>query len=125
MPHGDSLRRAVAIGVRSSRGSTDFVARRVRDPGILGMEERALSTAAELRRNLGAKQAAEKCPATNNHPGAQGATPPDSGGELRRNSPPQMRRGGAPSAGVVLTVLAPSATEFFRSLFSPAVRGPF
>jgi len=36
-------------------------------------------------------------------------------------SPPQMRRGGAPSAGVVLTVVAPSATEFFRSLFSPAL----
>jgi hypothetical protein len=31
-----------------------------------------------------------------------------------------MRRGGAPSAGVVLTVLAARATEFFRSLFSPA-----
>jgi hypothetical protein len=34
--------------------------------------------------------------------GAQGATPPESGGELLKNSPPQMRRGGAPSAGVVM-----------------------
>jgi len=38
-----------------------------------------------------------------NHPGAQGATPPESGGKLLKNSPPQMRRGGALSAGVVLT----------------------
>jgi len=38
-----------------------------------------------------------------NHPGAIGATPPDSGGEPFKNSPPQMRRGGAPSAGVVLS----------------------
>jgi hypothetical protein len=33
---------------------------------------------------------------------ALSATPPDSGGESLRNSPPQMRRGGALSAGVVL-----------------------
>jgi enterochelin esterase-like enzyme len=31
-----------------------------------------------------------------------GATHPESGGKLAANSPPQMRRGGAPSAGVVL-----------------------
>jgi hypothetical protein len=30
------------------------------------------------------------------------ATHPESGGKLAANSPPQMRRGGAPSAGVVL-----------------------
>ena len=42
-------------------------------------------------------------PAAGNHPGASGATPPESGGVFLKNSPPQMRRGGAPSAGVVLT----------------------
>jgi len=50
-----------------------------------------------------ALQPAEKRPTADNHPGAQGATPPESGGELLRNSPPQMRRDGAPSAGVVLS----------------------
>ena len=30
-------------------------------------------------------------------------TPPESGGEPLRNSPPQLRRGGAPSDGVVLS----------------------
>ena len=40
--------------------------------------------------------------AVGNHPGTQGATPPESGGEFLKNSPPQIRRGGALSAGVVL-----------------------
>jgi len=35
------------------------------------------------------------------HPGAQDTTPPESRGEFLQNSPPQMRRGGALSAGVV------------------------
>jgi len=47
-------------------------------------------------------------PAGDNHPGAQGAAPPESGGEFLKNFPPQMRRGGAPSAGVVAkTMLGP------------------
>jgi len=64
-------------------------------------------------------QAAEKRHTLNNHPCAQGTTPPESGGELLTDSPPQMRRGGAPSAGVVLTrggVEDDSTGEFFRSL---------
>jgi long-chain acyl-CoA synthetase len=43
-----------------------------------------------------------KRPQECNHPGAQRATPPESGGEPLKNSPPQMRRGGALSAGVAL-----------------------
>jgi len=50
----------------------------------------------------GADEPAEKSLIVDNHPGAQGATPPESGGVVFKNSPPQMRRGGAPSAGVVL-----------------------
>jgi hypothetical protein len=37
----------------------------------------------------------------NNHSGARSATPPESGGEFLKSTPPQMRRGGAPGAGVV------------------------
>jgi len=37
------------------------------------------------------------------HLGAQAPTPPESGGVLLKNSAPQLRRGGAPSAGVVLS----------------------
>jgi tRNA modification GTPase len=41
-------------------------------------------------------------PLADNHPIRQLTdTPPESGGELLKHSPPQMRRGGAPSAGVV------------------------
>jgi hypothetical protein len=53
-----------------------------------------------------------------NHPGAHGATPP------------QMRRGGAPSAGVVLTsrlrggVDNDSAKGVFHYLFSPVLPNP-
>jgi len=77
-------------------------------------------------RKGGALEAAEKRLIADNHPVAKGATPPESGGEFLRNSPPQLRRGGAPSAGVVLTrgssrgVDSDSANGFFRSLFSPA-----
>ena len=51
----------------------------------------------------GAEQAAAKLPTADNHLSAQGASPPEPGGELFKGSPPQMRRGGALSAGVVLT----------------------
>jgi hypothetical protein len=50
-------------------------------------------------RKDGALQAAEKRLITDNHPGAQGVTPPESGGELSKNSPPQMRRAGAERRG--------------------------
>jgi len=41
-------------------------------------------------------------PAASNHPGARRATLPNLGGESKKNSPPQKRRGGAVGAGVVL-----------------------
>jgi hypothetical protein len=53
----------------------------------------------------GASQAAEKLSSAYNHPGAQGATPPESGGELLKTLPSSdeegwraERRGGADSA---------------------------
>jgi hypothetical protein len=57
-------------------------------------------------RRDGAKQAAEKLSSAYDHPGAQGATPPESGGELLKTLPSSdeegwraERRGGADSAG--------------------------
>jgi len=71
-----------------------------------------------------AEQAAEKRFAAGNHPGAQGATPPESGGKFFNSSPPQMRRGDAPSGGVVLIRVRVgncSTNEFFRNPQSPAL----
>jgi hypothetical protein len=73
-----------------------------------------------------------KTPAADNHPGAQGATSPESGGELAQELPSSdeegwraERRGGLSLAlrggltrGGVGNV---NAEEFFRSLFSPAL----
>jgi len=64
----------------------------------------------------GASQAAEKLPPAYNHPGARRATPPESGGELLITHPSSDEEGWRAERRVVLTVLAPSATEFFRSL---------
>jgi len=40
-----------------------------------------------------AKQGAEKRPTAANHPGAQGATPPESGGELLKTHPSSYEEG--------------------------------
>jgi tetratricopeptide (TPR) repeat protein len=68
-----------------------------------------------------------KTPSADNHPGAFDATPPESGGEPEKSSPPQMRRGGAQSAGVVLkrgSADHDSANQTFRSPESPAFGDP-
>ena len=85
------------------------------------LEQIALTLGPNSQRGFGRaglNRLGENAPPRINHPGARRATPPESGGELFKNSPPQMRRGGAPSAGVVLTSKR-SADLFFRSAAHP------
>ena len=58
----------------------------------------------------------KNCPRRTTTPAPEAPPLLNQEGSCRKRSPPQMRRGGAPNAGVVLTVLAPSTTGFFRSL---------